>query len=457
MKAIGQIQPVKALPGPGGSAGKGGGPLPEVKTSARGPVLAGAIIIAVMFGGIGTWASVAQLDGAVVAAGTIKVEGNRRTIQHLEGGIVSDILVKDGDFVEKDQVLVRLDSIRPKANMQIVRGQLDAALALEARLVAEREGLPEIVFPEDLLDRMSVPEVVDSVQGQLTLFKARKAAIEGQMNVLTSRISQLKEEIKGLTEERAANSRQMAILKDEINSISGLVDRGLVARPRLLALQRAVADLDGENARLTGNLARQQQAIGEAELQMLQIKNQFREEVAGQHREVEAQIFDLRERMTASMDVLNRIEIKAPHAGYIVGQKVFTIGGVIRPGDPIMDIVPAGENLVLEAQVRPEDIDNVGIGQEADVMLTAFKFRTTPTVSGKVIWVSADRFTDERTGNGYYMARVQVNSDELAKLEHVTLQPGMPAEVFIKTGLRTPMYYLLEPLLQSMNRAFREP
>ncbi|MBU2091933.1 MAG: HlyD family type I secretion periplasmic adaptor subunit [Alphaproteobacteria bacterium] len=447
---------MKALPAP--SSAKGGpSDLSQVKTNARGPILAGMIIIGVMFGGIGTWSAIAELDGAVVASGTVKAEGNRRAIQHLEGGIVSEILVKDGDLVEKDQVLIRLDAIRPKASVQIVRGQLDAALAQEARLAAEQNGASKITFPDDLLKRRSVPEVADAIQGQTTLFEARKQALEGQVNVLNSRIGQLKEEIKGLTEERAANVRQMAILKDEISGISGLVDRGLVARPRLLALQRAVADLDGENARLSGNVARQQQAIGEAQLQIIQLTNQFRQEVATQHRDVEAQIFDLRERFTASMDVLDRIELRAPHPGFVVGLKVFTVGAIVRAGETIMEIVPTGEDLMLEAMVRPEDIDVVRIGQEADVMLTAFKFRITPTVPGEVTHVSADRFTDERTGAGYYTARVKINKAALAELEHVKLQPGMPAEVFIKTGMRTPLHYLMEPLTDSMKRAFREP
>ncbi|EKE68129.1 HlyD family type I secretion periplasmic adaptor subunit [Oceanibaculum indicum] len=450
----GNALPGNALTVKGASEAQG---FPELQTSARGPILAGMIIIGVMFGGFGLWSAVAQLDSAVVAGGVISVEGKRKAIQHLEGGIVADILVSDGDKVEKDQVLLRLDPIRPQANFQIVRGQLDAALALEARLTAERTGAEGIDFPQGLLDRLVEPEVADAIQGQITLFEARRDAIKGQVEVLESRILQLREEIKGLTEERAANVRQMAILKDEINGIQDLVSRGLVARPRLLALQRAVADLEGENARLSGNIARQQQAIGETRLQVISIQNQFREEVARQHRETEAQIFDLRERFTAARDIVDRIELRAPHSGYVVGLRAHTIGGVIRPGDTIMEIVPSGEELVLEAQVRPEDIDNVTVGQEADVMLTAFKMRNTPNVPGEVVTVSADRLVDERSGAPYYLAKILIDKDALANLAHVELQPGMPAEVFIKVGPRTPLNYMIEPLTDSMRRAFREP
>lgn len=438
--------------------GKAGAqPFPELQTHARGPIMAGLIIIGVMFGGFGVWSAVAQLDSAVVAHGVVAVEGRRKVIQHLEGGIVADILVADGEKVEKDQVLVRLDPVRPRANLQIVRGQLDAAMALEARLTAERLGSPGIDFPPALLERLTEPEVADAIQGQIVLFEARREAQNGQTEVLESRILQLQEEIRGLTEERAANVRQMAILKDEIAGIEDLVGRGLVARPRLLALQRAVANLEGENARLSGNIARQQQAIGEARLQIISIKNQFREDVANRHRETEAQIFDLRERYTAARDIVDRIDLRAPHDGYIVGLRAHTIGGVIRPGDTIMEIVPTGEELVLEVQVRPEDVDNVTVGQEADVMLTAFKMRTTPTVPGTVVTVSADRLIDERSGAPYYLAKVLIDKDALARLEHVTLQPGMPAEVFIKVGLRSPLNYMIEPLTDSMRRAFREP
>ncbi|WP_086465749.1 HlyD family type I secretion periplasmic adaptor subunit [Oceanibaculum nanhaiense] len=432
-------------------------PFPELQTHARGPIMAGMIIIAVMFGGFGIWSGVAQLDSAVVAGGVVSVDGQRKAIQHLEGGIVADILVADGDKVEKDQVLVRLDPVRPRANLQIVRGQLDAAMALEARLTAERTGAEGIDFPPMLLDRLTESEVADAVQGQIILFEARREALKGQTEVLESRILQLQEEIRGLTAERAANGRQMAILKDEISGIQDLVGRGLVARPRLLALQRAVADLEGENARLSGNIARQQQAIGESRLQIISIQNQFREDVANRHREVQSQIFDLRERYTAARDIVDRIELRAPHAGYVVSLKVHTIGGIVRPGETMMEIVPSGEELVLEAQVRPEDIDNVTVGQEADVMLTAFKMRNTPNVPGEVVTVSADRLVDERSGAPYYLAKVRINKAELDKLEHVELQPGMPAEIFIKTGLRSPLNYMLEPLIESVNRAFREP
>ncbi|MFN3460298.1 MAG: HlyD family type I secretion periplasmic adaptor subunit [Oceanibaculum sp.] len=432
-------------------------PFPELQTQARGPIMAGLIIIGVMFGGFGVWSAVAQLDSAVVANGVVSVEGRRKLIQHLEGGIVADILVADGDKVAQDQVLVRLDPVRPRANLQIVRGQLDAAMALEARLTAERLGSDGIDFPATLLERLTEPEVADSIQGQIVLFEARRQALKGQTEVLESRILQLQEEIRGLTAERAANDRQMAILKDEISGIQDLVGRGLVARPRLLALQRAVADLEGENARLSGNIARQQQAIGEARLQIISIQNQFREDVANRHRETEAQIFDLRERYTAARDIVDRIELRAPHDGFVVNLRVHTIGGIVRPGETLMEIVPTGEQLILEAQVRPEDIDNVTIGQEADIMLTAFKMRTTPTVPGEVITVSADRLVDERSGAPYYLAKVRIDKEELARLEHVTLQPGMPAEVFIKVGPRSPLNYMIEPLTDSMRRAFREP
>ena len=438
-------------------APKGHKPKDPLTTSIRGPVFLGVAIIAVAFGGLGTWSALASLSSAAIAPGVVAVEGSRKTIQHLEGGIIEDILIEEGAYVEADQVLIRLAETRPNALYAMLLGQYRAARALEARLVAEREGLASIAFPDELVDAAGDPEVIEILQGQTQLFETRRTSREGQIAILQQRTAQYEEQIAGIAAQRRSSQEQIALINDELEGVRELYEKGLAKKTRLLELERAAAELNGEIGQLSAEISRTKQSIGEAELRIIDLDNEFRTEVSNELREVQERLAELEEQLGAQKDVVERLEIRAPQAGIIQGLKFHTPGGVITPGAAILDIVPTEDRLLIEAHVRPEDIDSVHAGLWAEVRLTAYKQRSTPQLDGEVTSISADRFVDERTGIAYYLARVEVDADELARLDDVELYPGMPADVYILTGERKAFEYFLAPITNSMHRAFREP
>ncbi len=410
----------------------------DAPTNSRAWIVAGIATIAATFGGFGTWAALASLDSAAIAPGVVVVESERKSVQHLEGGLVKEILVRNGDPVARGDVLVRLENTHAKALHDVIRGEIDAARAEAARLVAERDGLEDIAFPEDILARAQVPKVAEALQGQRNLFAARRTSLEGQVAILEQSIAQFREEIEGLRSEQAAREQQLKILKDE------------------LAYERKIAELAGEKGRFMANVSRAEQGIGEAQLRISQLEKSVREEVVGKLRDVQERIFGLEERLVAAEDVLSRTEIRAPTAGVVMGMRVHTTGGVVAPGQELLQVVPVGDRLVIEAQVNPIDIDDVAVGQQATLRLTAFKLRSTPIIVGTLVNVSADRLLDEHTGTPYYLARIEVPKEALETLGELTLQPGMPVEALIKTGARTALGYMLSPLTDNMARAFRE-
>ena len=416
----------------------------------------GVAIVAVFFGGLGTWAALAPLDSAAIAPGTVKVDSNRKTIKHLEGGIVGEILVRDGDVVEAGQQLIRLDETRSLATLDLMKGKRIAAAALEARLKAERDGLPAIAFPKWLLDNRSYPTVAETLEGQVNIFRARRQAIEGKTAIQEQRIAQLAEEIKGLRGQIRAEDTQLDLIRTEATDLKILVDKGFARRPRLLALQRQQAEIEGSRSRNWAAIARAQQSIGETRIQISDLRTQMLNDVVLQLRETQAELFDLAERIRAAEDVLQRIDIRAPLAGTIVGLQVHTPGGVIGPGEPLMEIVPSGDRLVVEAQVDPNDIDVVHPGLAAQVRLSAFSTRSTVPIEGRVTSVSADRLADQRTGQPYYLVRIDLTGDVAKELDGAKLYPGMPAEVMIATGARTALEYIFKPISSSLNRAFRQ-
>ena len=422
----------------------------------RKPVLIGSIIVAIFFGFFGIWAFIAPLDSAAIAIGTVGVEGNRRTIQHLEGGIVKEILVRDGDRVKAGQVLIRLEETQPRAQLQLITGQRNAALALAARLRAERDGAETVTFPEALVSQGDDIGVQDTMLGQLSIFQARRDAIEGQRQILRQRVGQFREEIEGLRAQIRSADEQLVLIKSEVADLQTLFDKGLTPKSRLLSLQRRAAEIEGERGQNRAAIARARQSIGESEIRIAELRTEQVNEVVAELREVESQLLDLDERFRAADDVLGRIEIVSPIDGFAVDLQVFTSGGVIRPGDRLLDVVPDSEKLVIEARVAPTDIDIVHAGLEAQVRLSAFNQRITPTVDGTVTWVSADRLTDSSTGEEYYTARVDLKDQNDPRLNGLTLQPGMPAEVLIRTGERTLIQYLVSPVEQSISRSLRE-
>ncbi|MDX1433440.1 MAG: HlyD family type I secretion periplasmic adaptor subunit [Gammaproteobacteria bacterium] len=423
---------------------------------ARGWILTGITVIALAFGGFGAWAAFASLDSAAIAPGVVVVESERKSMQHLEGGLVQEIRVRDGDLVEQGDVLVRLEDTRARAVYDIVRGELDAARAEEARLVAEREGRDAIEFPADLLARRDVAKVAQAIDGQRHLFEARRSALEGEVAILAQSIAQSQEEIAGLKAEQASREAQLALLVDELKGLRKLYQQGNLPRNEVLAYERKIAELNGEKGRFVADVARAEQSIGEARLRISQIQKSAREKIVGELRAVQERLFGLEERLVAAEDVLARTEIRAPSTGVVMGLRVHTTGGVITAGQEILQVVPLGDRLVIQAKVDPVDIDDVAVGQQATVRLTAFKLRSTPVIVGTVINLSADTLLDEQTSTPYYLARIEVPKDELSRLGELKLQPGMPVEALINTGARTALAYMLSPLSENLALAFKE-
>ena len=429
-------------------------PLPP--SNPRGWIVAGLVTIAVAFGGLGTWAALASLDSAAIAQGVVVVETERKSVQHLEGGLVKEILVRDGDRVQSNDVLIRLEDTHARAMYDIVRGELDAAIAEESRLIAERDGADDIVFPPELRARARTPKVRKALQGQRNLFTARRNALRGQVSILEKSIAQYREEIEGLRSQQAARERQLTILADELRGLRKLLAQGNVPRNEVLAYERRIAELSGEKGRFMADVSRAEQGIAEAQLRIGQLEKAAREEVAEKLRDVQERMFGLEERLVAAQDVLGRTEIRAPTSGVVMGMRAHTTGGVIAPAQEILQVVPVGDRLVIDARVDPVDIDDVAIGQHATVRLTAFKMRSTPVIVGILINLSADRLVDEHTGEPYYLARIEVPKDELEALGELKLQPGMPVEALIRTGARTALGYMLSPLTENIDLAFRE-
>jgi len=418
--------------------------------------LLGFAVLLLAFVGFGGWAAVAKLGSAAVAPGMVTVESYRKTIQHLEGGIIKEIRVRDGDTVTEGQVLVRLEDTQPRAQLEIVRSGYLALRALEVRLIAERDNLERIVFPNELVSLQDDPRVRETLNGQDRVFKARRDSMQGEIAVLEQRIEQLQAQISGLDALQQSEKQRIDSLNGELQDFRKLLKEGHVDKLRVLDLERSIAALEGDRAEHLADMARAKMQIGETRLQIMQVKKKFLAEVVAELRDVQTKIFDAQERMRALRDTLERTEIRASNEGIVVGLGVHTVGGVISPGTRILDIVPRGEPLVVEAQVQPTDIDKVHPGLTADIRFSAFKARTTPVVEGKVLTVSADRLIDQADKRAYYLARIEVTPEGMAQLHGLQLLPGMPAEVIIKTGERTFLEYLLQPLLDSFARSFKE-
>ena len=433
-----------------------GDPPRRVSDSARGTIIAGMSILAVFFGGFGTWAALAPLDSAVIALGVVKVEGNRKTVKHLDGGIVKELLVKEGDRVEKGQVLIRLDETDARARIDIFSGQYDSLKALESRLLAERDGLDTIRFPDFLLDRAGDDNVFEMLAGQINVFETRRASLAGQIAVLQQRIAQLRTQIGGFQAQKRSQERQLELIREELAGTRELHEKGYAPKTRVLALERKAASLEGESGELIADIARTRQAIGEAKLQIAQLQKERLAEATTELRDVQTRLGEVEPRLGWAKEMLSRTELAAPEAGYVLGLTAFTVGGVIAPGERVLDIVPADNTLIIEARIQPSDIDDVYAGMPAEVQLTAYKRRVVPTVDGVLTWVSADRLTDDRSGEAYYVAYVEIDPESLAEVGEIRLYPGMPAQVMIATGARTAFDYLIGPLTSSFDRAFRE-
>lgn len=412
--------------------------------------------IAVVFGGFGLWAAMAPLDSAAIAQARVAVETDRKPVQHLEGGIVQEILVKEAQHVEEGQVLFRLQPTQALANADLQRKQLDAALAIEARLVAEQEGASRIMFPEAVVQRQAVPETTNAIADQKRQFAERARSLRNQIAILNARIEQSTREIEGRDSKKAALASQLASYATELERVSSLAAKGLYPQNRLLSLERERTRVAGELGTTDSEIARLREAIEEARHQIRQTQQHQLEEVAQQLAEVRGRISDVREKLTIAQDVLTRMEVRAPRRGIVQALKVHAVGAVVRPGDMLAEVVPEGDVLILAARVSPLDIQSVSGGLRAEVRFPAFSSLHPPTIFGQIESISAASVVDETTKEPYYLARVIIDLGTIAPQLSKRLVPGMPADVLISTGERTMLQYLLGPLRDALARTMRE-
>lgn len=426
--------------------------------SARGSVVFGVGVILFTFFGFGAWAALAPLARAVAAPATVITEGRKRIVQHLEGGIIGQVLVREGDVVREGQPLFRLDEIQAASRADRLRGQLLAKLAHAARLDAERDEASAITFPveftkpsagdEQMLERI--------VRGERVLFDERRRSLAGQVELLQQKVVQLKTDIDGLNAQETSKAQQITLIRRELSDLLPLLTSNLIPRPRYTALEREAARLEGEVGEVISRRARANESIAEAGLQIVQLQRRFREEVVTQLREVETQISDLRQQYISARDVMTRLSINAPEGGVAQSVAVTTIGAVIQPGQPLLEIAPFDTRLLIEAKVAPNDVHDVKLGLKAEVRFVSLDMRRTPAIFGTVRTLSGDRIVDQKSGHDYFLAQIEVPPEELAKLGGQHASPGIPAEVLIQTGSRSMLDYLLKPLTDSIHRGLNE-
>ena len=427
-----------------------------MRRSMRRHLVAAIVVALVLVIGVGGWAATAVISGAVVASGSIVVDSNVKKVQHLTGGIVGELRVRDGDRVRVGDIVVRLDETVTRANLAIVTKGLDELTARKARLESERDGSDTIIFPAQLLAGAGDPDRAAAMDSERKLFNLRRTARNGQKAQLRERIAQFQEEITGLIAQQDSKAKEIALLERELAGVRELWKQNLVQLTRLTALEREAARLDGERGQLIAAAAQAKGKIAETTLQILQIDQDIASDVAKELREVDGKIGEFIERKVTAEDQLKRTDIRAPQDGTVFQLAVHTVGGVITAGDPIMLIVPDADNLSVEVKVNPQDIDQLQLNQKAILRFTAFNVRTTPEIEGTVTRISADTSTDQRTGQSYYTVRIAMAADQVERLGDVKLLPGMPVEAFVQTGDRTMFSYLMKPLHDQFVRAFRE-
>jgi HlyD family secretion protein len=421
-------------------------------------LIGGAAIVAFILFGIGGWAATMELGGAVVAQGSLVVDSSVKKVQHLSGGIVKEIRVREGDHVKAGDILVRLDETQTKAANAVVSKNLEELIAQQARLEAERDGADYIDLPATITERTigSNSDAARTMIAEQKLFEIRRQAREGKKAQLREHIAQLKEEIQGYIGQTTAKEREIELINKELEGVRELRNKNLVPMNRLTALERDAARIEGERSQLVAATAQAKGKITETELQIIQVDQDLRSEVGKDLGETRAKISEFIERKVATDDQLKRIDIRAPQSGIVQQLAVHTVGGVIAAGDAIMLIVPDADTLMVEVKIAPQDIDQLYLGQVATLRFTAFNARTTPEIDGKVSLISADITQDQRTGLSYYSAHITLNVSEITRLGDVKLIPGMPVVAFIKTSERTMLSYLTKPLRDQAERAFKE-
>jgi len=421
-------------------------------------MVTGIVLLGLGTFGIGGWAATTELSGAVIGQGVLVVDSSVKKVQHPTGGVVGELRVREGDRVIAGDILLRLDETQTLANATIFTKSFDELLARQARLEAERDSADQILFPKVLLERARDPdsEAARAIAAERSLFDLRRQARGGQKAQLKERSAQLQEEIKGYLGQAEAKQKEVDFIHQELEGVRTLWQKNLVPMNRLTALERDTARLEGERSQLSGMIAQAKGKIAEIGLQVIQIDQDLRTEVGKDLIEARSKISETAERKTAAVDQLNRIDIRAPQNGRVHQLSVHTVGGVISPGEQIMLIVPDADALAVEVKIAPRDIDQVYVGQTASMRFGAFNQRTTPEIEGEVSMVSADLTQDQRTGTSYYTVRVLLKPVELARMGNAKLVAGMPVDVFIQTPGRTAFSYLIKPLRDQADRAFKE-
>jgi len=428
----------------------------SAQKSIRRHLFISVIVIVLLVGGIGGWASTSEFAGAVIAQGTLVVDSNSKKVQHPTGGVVAELNVRDGDQVKLGDIVLKLDDTQTRANLAIVSKGLDELGARRAREEAELEGDERVVFPAELMRRKDDPEVARLVGGEAKLFETRRKTREGLKAQLGERVLQSEEEIRGLTAQVASKEKQVEWIQQELEGVRDLWSKKLVQFNRVTSLEREQARLEGERGQLIASIAQARGKISETKIQILQIDQDMRTEVGKDLAEIRAKTAELIEKRVAAEDQLKRIDVRAPQNGMVHQLDVHTVGGVVSAGQQIMLIVPAADKLIVEAKVQPQDIDQVRVGQAAVMRFSNFNTRTTPEINGEVAVVSADVTQDQRTGISYYTVRLAVSPNEFARLGEHKLVPGMPVEVFIQTTVRTVVSYFVRPFQDQIAKAFRE-
>lgn len=424
--------------------------------SARRHLAYGWAAVAALIVGLGGWATLADISGAVIAQGTVVVESNVKTVQHPTGGIVAALEVREGDLVRAGDVLIRLDETQTRANLAIASNALDELSVRKARLETERDEQASVAFPAALLDRLQEPQVRDLIEAEQRTFEVRSRSASGRKAQLRERITQLVRSIEGYEVRRHAKEREIELISRELTGARELSRKGLMPITKLTALEREQTRLDGERGQLISMIAEIKAKISETELQVLQVDHDLHSDVARELREIESKIGELRERRIAAEDQLRRIEIRAPQTGRVLQLSVHNLGAVIGAGDPILLIVPDRDVLTIDARVAPADIDQIRLGRPARLRLLAFNQTTTPEIHGTVARISADSQSDQRTGLSYYAVRIDIDEASRTLPGVPGLIPGMPVEAFIQTQDRTALSYILKPITDQMQRAFRD-
>lgn len=421
------------------------------------PVAAiGLTLIVVTFGILGLWAALAPLGSAVSGHGVVSTDSSRQTVQHLEGGIIRTILVREGDVVKEGQVLFELDPVQAKATLDIARNELFSFASKAARLEAERDHRSSVDFPPEVTSQAQDPVVARAMSDEMRQFSERRSTLQGQDDILKSRIAQYQTQIEGIDLERKSMVEQIGYLSDEIGGLSDLYKQDLVPKSRLLSLERDRAQLQGQEGHAIAERSQTQKAIGEAELQERQLRQQFDQDVSKELGEVQTQLGDIRQKYAVAQDTARRIDVPAPMGGTIQNLRFTTVGAVVRPGEPLVDIAPDQGAMIIKAQFSPNDVDSVHAGQTVEIRFTTFHQRNIPVIQGVIHTVSQDRLVDEATHQPYYLAIVRLQDAKMPTMLRDRIRAGLPAEIIVPTGSRTALQYLLQPLSNAMQKTMRE-